>query len=209
MRTSLMILSLACCAVAFGEGPATATPQKSLKLEIPTGWKDVSKPASPDKPGPASIVIATREKTGLFSVQIVFLHTSKAADAIDDDTLKLLLGNAAKPYLDGSDQTEIKPQPLDGDQTHGFFTTLTAKAAKAGESACVTLAHVKLGDGILAATIRHPDGSPNLPKALDMIKTATLAAPATKPAAKPAAKPAVGKPVGKPLNRTHAAPPAK
>lgn len=194
MRLAPFLLSLACCGAAFAEEPAKAGPQPSLKLTIPAGWKDVSKPPAPDKP--ASIVIATREKAGVFSVQIVFLRTSKAADALDDDTLKLLLSNAAKPYLEGSDQTEIKPQPLDGKDTHGFFTTLTSKAAKPGESACITLAHVKLGEGILAATVRHPDGSPNLPKALDMIKTATLALPATKP-------------VGKPLNKLRPAGAAK
>ena len=49
---------------------------------------------------------------------------------------------------------------------------------------CVTTVTARIGDALLAATILHATGSRELPRALEMLRTATLGAPTTRPAGK-------------------------
>ncbi|HEX8325819.1 MAG TPA: hypothetical protein VF595_18085 [Tepidisphaeraceae bacterium] len=175
---------VASCVLIVALFPAAAFAQPSpakkpgLHLEVPTGW--TQKQATGTNPKmPASIEINAPAGAGPMRLKIQPIPIG--ARVLNDDQIKQIITDMAKPMVEGSAEKEVKLTKVEGSAS-GYRCTLTPAKAAPGKAIAVTNVVVQMPGLALAVAVTHLAETPALDKAIDVIRTATYDAPATPPA---------------------------
>ena len=124
-----------------------------FSLRVPDGWQDFSKPMEQ----PASVLLRFRPATGdLFYVQVTsfWLDAAKLAKATRE-SLKATVTKSSEESLRQAIEKDVVLEELRGDETHGYYYSLTDRAPRPGEYKYLTQGSFLTGELMTVFTILY------------------------------------------------------